>query len=149
MNLYSASKIINKFPRCRVAVLGDVMLDSAIWGVVERISPEAPVPIVRVQRETFMPGGAANVANNIRSLSGQVDLIGLVGSDNSRRVLETELRRRKISSRHLLIDQSRPTIRKTRVMGIPQHQLLRIDQETDIPPQKAIEKKLFCESGRL
>lgn len=148
MNIAKANRIISHFPRQKILVIGDVMLDSAVWGKVERISPEAPVPVVHVQKETYVPGGAANVASNIKALDGQVVLIGLVGDDPNKDLLEKQFRLRRINPKNLVVDKKRPTIRKTRVMGMPQHQLLRIDEEVaeDLSPK--VEKRLLEEVNR-
>lgn len=143
MNPRTANKLISKFADQKILVLGDIMLDSAIWGKVERISPEAPVPIVHVQKETYAPGGAANVATNIQALGGRVHLVSVVGNDINRKLLLSELNKKKISTNYLVTDKKRPTIRKTRVMGIPQHQLLRIDEELAEGISPSLEKKLL------
>ncbi|MFC1721512.1 D-glycero-beta-D-manno-heptose-7-phosphate kinase [Patescibacteria group bacterium] len=145
MNSAKANRIIAKFPNQNILIIGDVMLDSAVWGKVERISPEAPVPVVHVQKETYVPGGAANVANNIKALDGQVTLIGLVGNDNNRKILEKQFRQHQIDTKYLLIDRQRPTIRKTRIMGIPQHQLLRIDEEVTDTVSPAMARQLVAQ----
>jgi bifunctional ADP-heptose synthase (sugar kinase/adenylyltransferase) len=74
-------KILPKFRKIRILVVGDLILDEFIWGSVDRISPEAPVPVVRVKSQSFMPGGASNVANNIRALGAKVFMVGVAGSD--------------------------------------------------------------------
>ena len=74
-------EILERFKEVRILVIGDFILDQFVWGSVKRISPEAPVPVVKVERESFMPGGSLNVANNIRSLQGQVYPCGVVGRD--------------------------------------------------------------------
>jgi len=112
----------------RVLVVGDLILDEFIWGSVERISPEAPVPVVRVERESAMPGGAANVACNVRALSGQASLLGVVGQDGGGRRLKQELEGRGISTEWINTDPRRPTTRKTRVIAHHQ-QVVRIDRE--------------------
>lgn len=76
-------KYIDHFPKTSILVVGDVMLDQYVWGSVSRISPEAPVPVVNVTKESMMLGGAANVVNNIRSLGGSVDICGVIGSDDA------------------------------------------------------------------
>src|SRR3989338_9018874 len=81
LNFTRFKKIISNFSQAKVMVFGDLILDEFIWGKVNRISPEAPVPVVWVDSENFMPGGASNVASNIRSLGGDVTLIGVVGDD--------------------------------------------------------------------
>src|SRR5207247_3643419 len=76
-------RILAGASKCRILVVGDVMLDHFIWGSVGRISPEAPVPVVDFERENFMPGGAANVARNLAALSAPAELFGIVGQDSS------------------------------------------------------------------
>src|SRR5213594_2003199 len=83
----------------RVLVVGDVMLDHFIWGSVARISPEAPVPVVEFERESFMPGGAANVARNLSALGAQIELFALVGRDDAARKLEELLTEQRIDCR--------------------------------------------------
>lgn len=136
-------KIAGRFHGQKILVIGDVMLDSAVWGKVERISPEAPVPVVQVQRETFTAGGAANVANNITALGGQACLVGLVGADRNAEIFQQVLKNKKIKTDYLVADPRRPTIRKNRIMAIPQHQLLRIDEEEIKPVGEALEKKVL------
>src|SRR3990167_7887606 len=85
--------VISNFNKAKVLVVGDLILDEFIWGKVSRISPEAPVPVVWVDSENFMPGGASNVANNIRALGGAVYLAGVVGDDARGRTLEALLRK--------------------------------------------------------
>jgi bifunctional ADP-heptose synthase (sugar kinase/adenylyltransferase) len=77
------NQLVEGFKRVKILVIGDLMLDEYIWGEVERISPEAPVPVVRVASESWVPGGAANVAHNIRALGGQVALAGVIGRDQA------------------------------------------------------------------
>ena len=74
-------KIVDRFPKVKILVVGDIMMDRFIWGRVSRISPEAPVPVVLFEREDFILGGAANVVNNIHSLGGRVSLCGVMGND--------------------------------------------------------------------
>jgi D-glycero-beta-D-manno-heptose-7-phosphate kinase len=138
--LETLKKIISQFKNKKIMVIGDVMIDKYIWGKVERISPEAPVQIVQVLKETQVPGGAANVANNIAALGASVFLVGIVGRDNAKAGLLYELKKRNISS--ALIEDERPTIQKVRVMGQNQ-QLLRIDYETKDGVSKNIEKKII------
>lgn len=119
---------IKKFRTGKILVVGDLILDQYIWGQVSRISPEAPVPVVTVSSETIQLGGAANVSNNIRSLGGQVDLCGVVGTDEGGRQFMEILDRQGIGCDGILTDQSRPTTRKTRVVAHNQ-QLVRFDTE--------------------
>jgi D-beta-D-heptose 7-phosphate kinase/D-beta-D-heptose 1-phosphate adenosyltransferase len=112
----------------RVVVLGDVMLDRYLWGAVSRISPEAPVPIVEVDRETVRLGGAANVAANLQALGAEPVLIGLVGDDRGAVELREAMSEHGISDASLVVDRKRPTTRKTRVVAHNQ-QVVRVDQE--------------------
>src|SRR3989339_60077 len=91
-------KILEQFKNKKIAVIGDIMLDKYIWGSVTRISPEAPVQVVNVERENYAPGGAANVANNITALNAAAYIIGIVGNDSAKGTLLAELEARKINT---------------------------------------------------
>lgn len=117
-----------------VAVIGDVMLDHFIIGRVDRISPEAPVPVVRFERDEERLGGAANVARNVAALGGRVSLVGLVGDDEPAARLRRELRSHQLDDRQLVIDRTRPTTRKVRVVTTRNQQVARIDYEADAHP---------------
>ena len=117
-----------RFKDKKIMVVGDLMLDKYIWGSVSRISPEAPVQIVNVQKETFSPGGAANVASNVAALGAETLLIGLVGKDQEARFLIRELKKRRIQTTGVLAYSKRKTTTKVRIMGKHQ-QLLRVDYE--------------------
>ena len=112
----------------RVAVVGDLMLDRYYWGSVARISPEAPVPVVEVESESTRLGGAANVANNVASLGGTPLMIGVVGDDEAGRSLRSIVAENKFPDEGLLVDSSRPTTVKTRVIADHQH-VVRVDRE--------------------
>ena len=127
-NFGDYKKIVSNFENASVLVVGDLMLDEFIWGDVTRISPEAPVPVVWVKKESFMPGGASNVANNLRSLGADVHLVGVVGADERGAILKGELEQKGIRTAGIITDQSRPTILKTRVVAHHQ-QVVRIDKE--------------------
>lgn len=128
IDMKSAGRIISDFTKAKVLVIGDLILDQFIWGDVSRISPEAPVPVVWVKRDSFMPGGASNVANNLRSLGATVHVIGVIGDDEHGAILKGELEQKGIITRGIFVDESRPTILKTRVVA--QHQqVVRIDRE--------------------
>ncbi len=127
-NLERLKEIISKFNAAKVLVAGDLILDEFIWGNVSRISPEAPVPVVWVNSENFMPGGASNVANNIRSLGGEVYLCGVVGDDSRGEVLQALLRKKGVHCEGIFADKQRPTTQKTRVIAHHQ-QVVRIDRE--------------------
>jgi D-glycero-beta-D-manno-heptose-7-phosphate kinase len=124
------NKVINSFKNARILVVGDLMLDEFIWGTVSRISPEAPVPVVLVNRSSFMPGGACNVLNNIRALGGQVYACGIIGQDQTGAILIDELRERAINTEGVLIDPLRPTTKKTRIIAHHQ-QVVRVDTEVE------------------
>lgn len=111
----------------KVMIIGDLMLDHYLMGEVERISPEAPVPVVRVERESFLLGGAGNVARNIADLGGKPLLIGAVGTDRNGEVLEELCGQAGLSTR-LIQDDTRPTTVKTRIIAHNQ-QVVRVDQE--------------------
>jgi D-beta-D-heptose 7-phosphate kinase/D-beta-D-heptose 1-phosphate adenosyltransferase len=115
--------------RTRVLVVGDAMLDHFIWGSVARISPEAPVPVLDFEGESFMPGGAANVARNLTALQVPTELFGTVGRDPAARQLKRLLSQCHIGCRGVLGDAARSTSVKTRVVAHKQ-QVVRIDRET-------------------
>ena len=117
------------FDRCRILVVGDLMLDEYVWGSVERISPEAPVPVLSVTSEEFTLGGAANVAKNIAVLGAQVAVAGVVGKGSQGRKLREELGKIGVEIDAVVEEAGRPTTRKTRIMAERQ-QMLRIDRET-------------------
>ena len=116
--------------KSRVLVVGDVMLDQFMWGSVKRISPEAPVPVVEFQNETYMPGGAANVARNLTALGAAVNLYGLVGMDEGAKRLKKLLKEDGVDGKGLVSAGDRMTTRKTRVIA-HQQQMLRVDRETN------------------
>src|SRR5271154_1715497 len=124
-----AKQILSAATKTRVLVLGDVMLDQFIWGGVSRISPEAPVPVVDFERESFMPGGAANVARNLTALNVSTELFGAIGNDSAAQQLKKLLVGQKIGCAGLVANSSRHTSVKTRVVAHKQ-QVVRIDRET-------------------
>lgn len=126
----------------RVAVVGDLMLDRYFWGSVGRISPEAPVPVVEVESESTRLGGAANVANNIASLGGIPFLAGVVGQDESGRVLKSIVSENGFPGDGILVDVSRPTTVKTRVIAHNQH-VVRVDREVKQDIDKSIQSKIL------
>lgn len=127
-NIAKLRRVISKFSQAKVLVIGDLMLDEFIWGTVDKISPEAPVPVVLVQSESFMPGGASNVANNIAALGGKVYLSGIVGNDKNADILTGELTKKGIDLGGVIVDGGRPTILKTRIIAHHQ-QMVRVDRE--------------------
>lgn len=129
LSIPRVKKLLTDARQARVLVIGDVMLDQFIWGSVARISPEAPVPVVDFQHESFMPGGAANVARNLTAMGGNVELFGAVGQDSPADTLRDLLRSQKIGCRGLVSSASRRTSLKTRIVAQKQ-QIVRIDRET-------------------
>ena len=129
LSVSRARQILAAATKTRVLVLGDVMLDQFIWGGVSRISPEAPVPVVDFERESFMPGGAANVARNLTALDVPTELFGAIGSDDAGRRLKQLLGEQKIGCRGLVTHGARHTSVKTRIVAHKQ-QMVRIDRET-------------------
>jgi D-beta-D-heptose 7-phosphate kinase/D-beta-D-heptose 1-phosphate adenosyltransferase len=121
-------EILSRAKGKRILVIGDLMLDEFVWGKVGRISPEAPVPVVEVTGESFYPGGAANVARNLREFIGNVAVIGLIGSDRGGRQLRELLAEQKIDMKDAVEDAGFPTIVKTRIIARNQ-QIVRVDRE--------------------
>jgi D-beta-D-heptose 7-phosphate kinase/D-beta-D-heptose 1-phosphate adenosyltransferase len=134
-------KIVDRFPKVKILVIGDVMMDRFIWGKVSRISPEAPVPVVLVDNnndrsETFRLGGAANVANNIHSLGGKVLLCSIVGNDEMGKKIRGQLTEKGIEYK-IFTEEGRQTSVKTRIFANRQ-QVVRIDRETIDHPKVSI-----------
>jgi D-beta-D-heptose 7-phosphate kinase/D-beta-D-heptose 1-phosphate adenosyltransferase len=123
---------VERFARVRVLVAGDFMVDEYIWGQVRRISPEAPVTVVEVERESRTLGGAGNVVHNLASLGARVEVVGLVGEDSPAALMREELARLGVESGGLFPHPGRRTTRKTRVYG-GQQQVVRLDRETRQP----------------
>jgi len=120
---------LSDFSKKRVAVFGDVMVDTNVYGTIERLNPEDyTAPIILVKQKTSLPGGAANVAANITSLSGQASLYGVIGKDESGSILERMCGERNIAG-YLRYDPSRRTTLKTRIFEQEGHQCMRIDEE--------------------
>ena len=134
--------IVGRFPQARVLVVGDFILDEFIWGNVSRISPEAPVPVVNVKKETLLPGGSLNVANNIHKLGGTVYPCGVVGRDLEGRLLVRGMRRFGIDTGGVIYDGARPTSLKTRIIAHSQ-QVVRVDRERADPISQADAKKIL------
>jgi rfaE bifunctional protein kinase chain/domain len=121
-------QILQNFPKIKVLVVGDVMLDRYWWGSMTRISPEAPVPIVNLERESYLAGGAANVAANIKGLGAVPYLVGIIGDDIEGKILADSLEAQGISAKNLVKISPRPTTVKTRIVAHHQ-QISRIDRE--------------------
>jgi D-beta-D-heptose 7-phosphate kinase/D-beta-D-heptose 1-phosphate adenosyltransferase len=124
----TTTAILDACRSLRVLVIGDMILDHYIWGEVSRISPEAPVPVIHIMRETHTAGGAANVAHNIASLGGKASLIGMIGGDDAGNILTRILHQAGIDFSYHLIDPTIATIVKTRIIARTQ-QLCRMDRE--------------------
>jgi D-beta-D-heptose 7-phosphate kinase/D-beta-D-heptose 1-phosphate adenosyltransferase len=130
-------------PSAPIVVVGDIMCDHYVWGDVERISPEAPVQVLRWEREADRPGGAANAALNLAALGCRVRLVGVVGNDEPGRWLLRTLKRAGIDTKGVITSSDRPTTLKTRVMARGQH-MLRIDRETRAPLDDRQERQVIA-----
>lgn len=135
--------ILEQFKNKKILVVGDIMLDKYVWGEVSRISPEAPVQVVNVLRETYAPGGASNVASNVSSLNAKVLMVGITGNDEARNILLEELRKRGVNTEGIFIDNDKPTTQKVRIVGRGQ-QLLRIDYERKEHIHQSIERSIIA-----
>ncbi len=124
-------ELLGAFKGKRIAVVGDLMIDQYYWGKVRRISPEAPVPVVEVDSVSNRLGGAANVANNIQALGGVPVLVGLIGNDHPGQLLLSLMRDQNLSTDGVVVDASRPTTIKTRVIAHDQH-VVRVDYESKV-----------------
>ena len=141
-NKQRLEKLYSSFAGKRIAIVGDLMLDRYYWGSVERISPEAPVPVVEVESESSRLGGAANVANNIASLGGVPMMIGVIGSDDGGMLLKKIIEDNGFPTNGLVVDSSRPTTVKSRVIAHHQH-VVRIDHETKQEITAQVAEKLL------
>jgi rfaE bifunctional protein kinase chain/domain len=135
--------LLEKFSAVHLLVIGDLMLDRFIWGEVDRLSPEAPVPVLRVVSENASLGGAANVIHNVRSLGGRVTACGIVGKDEAGKRIVSMLRKVGVSSAGIFSDGRFETIQKSRIIASPHHQqIVRLDREARQPIGAAPLKKL-------
>ena len=145
--------ILDRFARSRILVIGDLMLDEFLWGKVTRISPEAPVPVVDVQRRKYYPGGAANVARNLASLGAAVGIAGVVGEDHAGAQLKELLKQEGIVTECLLASKNRKTTHKARICAITrqvhdhleiedQQQIVRVDDESRVSLDAATKGRL-------
>lgn len=132
LNSTRVTKVLAAARRSRILVIGDVMLDQFIWGSVSRISPEAPVPIVDFKSESFMPGGAANVARNLSALGAAPELFAVIGQDDPAQRLRKLLGKQRVGCGGLVEHPSRPTSIKTRIVA-HQQQVVRVDRESRGP----------------
>jgi rfaE bifunctional protein kinase chain/domain len=136
-------QIVSRFNKARIMVVGDLILDEYIVGAVDRISPEAPVPVVWAQERRFVPGGAANVANNIAAYDAQVCLVGVTGEDENAQRLLAQLQKRGISCGAIFAEPNRYTTVKTRIIGGHQ-QIVRLDWEHVEPLPKTLDQKIIA-----
>ena len=136
MNARRLKEILSQAKGKRILVIGDLMLDEFVWGKVGRISPEAPVPVVEVTGESFYPGGAANVARNLREFIKEVAVIGMIGSDRGGTRLRELLAEQKIDTTDTVEEAGFPTIVKTRIIARHQ-QIVRVDREQLRSPSPA------------
>jgi D-beta-D-heptose 7-phosphate kinase/D-beta-D-heptose 1-phosphate adenosyltransferase len=148
MSLASSRAIIDRFRRMKTLVIGDLMLDHFVWGTVSRISPEAPVPVVRMTRETEMPGGAGNVAVNMASLGAEVHVVGLLGEDAAADRLNALFQRGLIHTEPIIHSSDRPTIVKTRIIAHHQ-QVVRVDREIPGEIPRALQEQIWRQVERL
>jgi D-glycero-beta-D-manno-heptose-7-phosphate kinase len=135
-------KILNGFKGKKILVIGDIMLDKYIWGDVSRISPEAPVQVVNVMKETYEAGGAANVASNVAALGGYAYMTGISGNDDAKNILMGEMKKKCINTEGIVQDNDKPTTQKIRIIGKSQ-QLLRVDYENKEHVHKDIENSII------
>ncbi|MBV9672197.1 MAG: hypothetical protein JO076_05150, partial [Verrucomicrobia bacterium] len=142
MKLDRVEELVSRFPSKRILVIGDLMLDEFVWGRVSRISPEAPVPVVEVLRESFYPGGAANVARNVREFSPSVYVMGLVGKDSHAVKLRTLLEENGIRLDALESEAASQTIVKTRIIA-RQQQVVRVDREKPSALSLEVQQRCF------
>ena len=136
MTRRDATTLLERFTGRRVLVIGDLMVDEHIWGHVSRVSPEAPVLVVDVERESSVPGGAANAANQLRTLGAQVVMAGVIGADAAGQNLCEQLAGLGINTGAMVVSSDRPTTRKTRVVAGTQQgvqQVVRVDRESRAP----------------
>lgn len=140
---------IDNFPSASVLIVGDVMLDQFVIGRVNRISPEAPVPVVEYDRDDYRVGGAANVANNVRALGGSVELVGLTGADSAGQRLRQILMTCGIGTSGLVVDASRRTTTKLRIVTTRNQQVARIDYESEHEVSGEAEESLIAQVDRL
>jgi rfaE bifunctional protein kinase chain/domain len=136
------------FSTIKIGVIGDMMLDAYWWGNVERISPEAPVPVVTVNRKEYRIGGAGNVALNLASLGTPVSIFSVIGDDDDGQILTGLLNENKIDTTYLLKTTSRITTNKMRVISRNQ-QMMRLDSETLLPLENELEQKLIAQLERF
>lgn len=140
--------ITKDFSNKKILVIGDIMADKYLWGEVDRISPEAPIQVVKVKDETLTPGGAANLANNVVAMGGQAIMIGCIGKDASGKQLTESLKSKKIDCGGIVVNENKQTVTKVRVLGQNQ-QLMRLDYEDTTFVDEKIERSLLDNIKKL
>ena len=148
LDLRRLERIVDQFRRIHLLVMGDVVLDEYLWGEVDRISPEAPVPVVHVRDETTVLGGAANAARNVIALGGSADCCAVVGDDAAGRRLLQLLKDLGVDPSGLICDPSRPTTRKSRVIARSQ-QIVRFDRESEAAPEAGVSREVLARLEQL
>ncbi|MGH2410495.1 MAG: bifunctional heptose 7-phosphate kinase/heptose 1-phosphate adenyltransferase, partial [Chloroflexota bacterium] len=145
--------ILESFPTQHIVVVGDMVADEYIFGVPSRISREAPVVVLEYTGRRFVPGGATNVAVNLRALGAAVSVVGVIGDDASGRELTRALAALGIDTGGLVVDAQRPTSTKTRVVGggaqVARQQMVRIDRADSSPVHGASRQELFTAADHL
>jgi rfaE bifunctional protein kinase chain/domain len=141
-------ELFNRFNNLNVLIIGDVMIDSYYWGSVNRISPEAPVPVVAVNKKEYRLGGAANVALNIQALGGTPHLCSVIGDEIDADILTSLLEKQNMSGDGIIRSKDRITTVKTRVIG-NNHQMIRVDSETDKNIDSTLTEKLFSKISEI
>ena len=147
LELARLESLLRSFAKLQLLVVGDLVLDEYVWGEVERVSPEAPVPVVHVRDETVVLGGAANVVRNVVALGGRAAFCSIVGDDAAGRRAADLIAELGVDPSGLLVVPGRPTTRKTRVIARSQ-QVVRFDRETLAPPPAAVGKRLLAAIDR-
>jgi rfaE bifunctional protein kinase chain/domain len=148
MSKVDFGKLFKGFSEIKVGVIGDVMLDTYWWGNVDRISPEAPVPVVALKKKEHRLGGAANVALNVKALGAKASIFSVIGSDDEGEVLEKLFREQGISTEYLLKSSKRITTNKSRIISRNQ-QMLRLDAEITRELEVADEERLVSAVARF
>jgi len=142
ISLTRVKELLDRIKNVRALVVGDIMLDEFVWGKVSRISPEAPVPVVEFMKESFMPGGAANVARNVAALRGMAEIFGVIGKDDAGQLVRKLLIEQGVDCEGIIESKNRPTSTKTRI--IAQHQqVVRLDREIKSDLDKAEKDQLM------
>lgn len=134
---------IDKFKESKILVVGDIILDEYIWGMANRRSPEAPVPVLQVKRKTYLLGGAANVANNIAAMGAKAILAGVIGEDPYSSVVLDMLKKSHVDTQFVIKDKTRPTTVKTRLIAQNNRHLARVDSESLEPIGDELSKTIY------